>query len=358
MDGLSADLRCARSGGFNLQAQFTAGSGRITGICGPSAAGKTTLLRCLAGLQPEAQGSIRLNDTTWLDSGAGLQVPAHQRSTGYAAQHDDLFPHLDVAGNLALAGGLKGDTARQVIDGLGIAPLLGKRPAGLSGGQAQRVRLARAMLRMPRLLLLDEPLNMLDLGARGELLRFLQHWAAEHRPVVLFTSHAPEDIAQCAAEAIRIEAGRVVAHGPVAQVLNDPGQARRAGAHAGSLLLCQATAAGAEHGLTPLRIEGLADSEALWVVHPGGAAGVEIRLYVHARDVSLARTRATDSSIQNILPARVADIAPGDGAVSLVALEVGAQRLYACVTQRALAHLQLETGDRVYAQIKSVSLLD
>ncbi len=355
MAGLSAALQLVRPG-FRLEAAFELQPGRITGLNGASGAGKTTLLRCLAGLQRADDGHIALGRETWYDQQAGTWLPAHRRRIGYVAQEDDLFPHLDVRGNLALAG-RRDREGGALLAALGVEELLARPVAGLSGGQAQRVRVARALLRDAPLLLLDEPLNMLDIAARATLLEVLAEQVSATGRIALLTSHAPEDIAQVAAETIVLQQGRVQMHGPTATVLNDTELAVSAGPRAGALLACRYTDQPGEHGLQALQIGDRRGHGVLWIAAPPRPAGTGAGVYVHARDVSLARTAAADSSIQNILPARIQAIRPRSDNLVMVELRVDGQTLHACITHRAQARLQLAEGEAVYAQIKSVSLL-
>ncbi len=353
MAGLTAAFSLSRAG-FRLQAQFQLAPGRITGLNGPSGAGKTTLLRCLAGLERPDAGCLTVNNTDWYNQ-QGAWRPPQQRAIGYVAQENDLFPHLDVRGNLALAGYQGATRQDALLAALGVLDWLHRPVAGLSGGQAQRVRLARALLRDAPLLLLDEPFNMLDVAARSQLLECLRNHLRETRAICLLTSHAPEDLAQCAEETILLENGLIRRLGPTAEVLSDPDVAFQAGTRAGALLQCVYTGAAPEDGLSALQIEG---SGTLWIAATPGAAGSPARLYIHARDVSLARTAATDSSIQNIVPASIRAIRSRDDALVMVELALGSQTVHACITRRAQAHLRLQPGQAVYAQIKSVSLLN
>src|SRR5688572_17523412 len=129
---------------------------------GPSGSGKTSLLEVLAGLRKRARGRILVDGTAWLDTGAGIAVPAHRRRVGYVPQDAGLFPHLTVRGNVLFGVRPDGDAAETAIDTLEIRPLLDRHPVSLSGGEGQRVALARALATRPRLLLLDEPLASLD----------------------------------------------------------------------------------------------------------------------------------------------------------------------------------------------------
>ena len=162
-------------GAFKLDVELVIPASGITGVYGRSGSGKTSLLRCIAGLEAAAQGFLRVGDTVWDDAGASVSVPPQARGVGYVFQEPRLFPHLSVRGNLDYA--LKRRNGNEapidesaVIELLGIGHLLQRSTADLSGGEAQRVSIARALLRAPALLLMDEPLSSLDRARRDEVL--------------------------------------------------------------------------------------------------------------------------------------------------------------------------------------------
>ena len=186
----------------------------VTCLLGPSGSGKTTILRSIAGLERIA-GEVRFGDETWQD-GASFVQP-HRRRIGYVFQGTGLLPHLTVAGNLAYAVNRAGREAPDIpaiVDRTGIAALLDRRPDRLSGGEAQRAGIARALASGPRLLLLDEPLSALDSGARAEMIGFLAGLFAATGLPVIHVTHDEAEAARLADWIVRIDAGRVVASGP------------------------------------------------------------------------------------------------------------------------------------------------
>jgi molybdate transport system ATP-binding protein len=225
---LRADIAVDR-GAFRLEAAVNVEPGQVLAVLGPNAAGKTTLLRTLAGLGALTDGSIRIGAHVWDDAAAGVFVPAVERAVGVVFQDYRLFPHLSVLDNVAFAARARGarrDLARRDATGwlsrLDLAALGPRRPGELSGGQAQRVALARALASHPQLLLLDEPLAALDartrLEIRGELRRHLTAFAG---PSIVVT-HDPLEAMVLADRILVLEAGRVVQEGTPAAVARRP----------------------------------------------------------------------------------------------------------------------------------------
>ena len=200
---------------------ITVPAGRTLALVGPSGAGKTTVLRAVAGLERPAAGRVAVGDNVWSDAATGAWVPPERRRVGFVFQHHALFPHLTVAGNVAFAGAAPGDVGR-LLDRLGVAHLAGERPARLSGGERQRVALARALARDPRLLLLDEPMSALDphtrAGVRAELRAVLDGLGI---PTVIVT-HDLADAAALADDAVVIEAGTVTQRDTPARLASAP----------------------------------------------------------------------------------------------------------------------------------------
>ncbi|HEY1036179.1 MAG TPA: ATP-binding cassette domain-containing protein [Pseudoxanthomonas sp.] len=175
---------------------------RVIALVGPSGAGKTSVLNAIAGLVTPVAGRIEVDGHCLFDNTQRIDVPVHQRRIGYVFQDARLFPHLDVRRNL-LYGRHGGRGAPRfgfdaVVDLLGIAPLLGRRTRNLSGGEAQRVAIGRALLSQPSLLLFDEPLSALDQARREELIPYLQRVRDEIRLPIVYVSHHPDEVRRVA----------------------------------------------------------------------------------------------------------------------------------------------------------------
>lgn len=349
-----------RRGDFRLSLDETLPLGGVTAVLGRSGCGKTSLLRAIAGLEPIEKGQISLGGRMLCDTSAGTHVPAHRRGVGYVFQDARLFSHLDVAGNLGFAArrarkaGAEPDVER-AIRATGIGALLERRPDTLSGGESRRVALARSLVSVPYLLLLDEPLSGLDRAARRAILPFLRALPEEAGCPILYVSHDIEEVAVLADHVLVLDAGQAVANGPILEVARrlDLGPLREADAPAALI-----EAAIAEHdprtGLARLDFNG----QHMFAAQPGTvAAGSRVRLLIDARDVSLARERPASISIRNILKARIEAIsAAGPDEDVDVELALGASRFWSRITQAARDDLGLETGEDIYALIKTVRL--
>jgi molybdate transport system ATP-binding protein len=195
-----------------------------TVVFGPSGAGKSTLLRLIAGLDQPDAGRIAIHGQYVTDSEMRLKLSPGRRSTGLVAQQPALFPHLSVTANVAYGlADLERQTRQQriasMLELVGAEHLADRHPQALSGGEAQRVSLARALAPMPRLLLLDEPLSALDAGARDQILSRLQTWLLKEKIQTILVTHDAADALATEAEVARIQEGKLIALGPANAVL-------------------------------------------------------------------------------------------------------------------------------------------
>lgn len=348
-------LRLQRSA-FRLDAEFTAPATGITAISGPSGSGKTTLLRAIAGLE-RATGSVQIGADTWQND--GQFVPVHERDLGYVFQEASLFEHLDVRGNLEY-GMRRGSTTTGIaefdatVNLLGLGDLLRRHTGNLSGGERQRVALGRALLAGPRMLLMDEPLASLDRQHKRELLPYLETLRDELQVPVLYVSHAPEEIARLADHLLLLDKGSVIAAGAAADMLTRLDLPAAHENDAAAVISGSVAGYDEHYGLCAVRCNGAT----LHVPAPPHEVGRKLRLRIAPRDVSLTLDQQHDTSILNILPATISEIAEQDNARCLVRLETGGQQLLAQITRKSADTLQLKQGKQVYAQIKTVALLD
>jgi ABC-type Fe3+/spermidine/putrescine transport system ATPase subunit len=218
-----------RLGALALEVHLDAAPGEIVAVLGPNAAGKTTLLRALAGLVPLDHGRVTLDGVDFDDVTRGIHLPPERRPIGVVFQDYLLFPHLTALENVAFGLRARGVTGREArvragswLDRLGVGEYAEARPRALSGGQAQRVALARALAIDPRLLLLDEPLAALDASARGAVRRDLKRHLASFGGIRIVVTHDPLEAVALADRLVILEGGRVVQTGSAAEVTQRP----------------------------------------------------------------------------------------------------------------------------------------
>ena len=333
----------------------------VTALYGHSGSGKTTCLRCIAGLERAEDGFVQVNDEVWQDSRNGLFVPPHKRALGYVFQEASLFPHLSVRANLEF--GLKRipraqrrvDTA-QATELLGIGHLLERHPQHLSGGERQRIGIARALLTSPRLLLMDEPLAALDSQRKSEILPYLERLHDELDIPVLYVSHAQDEVARLADHIVLLSDGKALASGPIGETLARLDLPLARGDDAGVVINGTVSSHDAHYQLLTLQLPGSALH--MRVAHAPLALGKALRIKVQARDVSLNVQAEEHSSILNRLPVTVTQTIGADNSAHvLVRLDAGGTPLLARITRFSRDQLQLHPGQTLWAQIKAVAVL-
>jgi molybdate transport system ATP-binding protein len=347
--------------GFDLDVEFSLPAGGITALFGVSGAGKTSILRCVAGLERAATGRVLINGEVWQDQQRGIFLPTWRRPLGYVFQEPSLFAHLDVRANLEYglrrtkASGTDRGDLDSAIELLGIGDLLQRRVHQLSGGERQRVAIVRALATAPQLLLLDEPLAALDYARRQEILPWLEKLRDELNTPMLYVTHSADEVARLANQLVVLERGRVVAAGSVVEVLSAIDVPVVMGEDAGALLEARIAARDTQWHLARAEF----DSGSLWLRDNGLAVGREVRLRVLARDVSITSERPHHTSIQNLLPCTIESIAADTHpSQALVRVSCGQSLLLARLTRRAVATLDLHPGKPAWAQVKSVALVE
>ncbi|QDF99889.1 molybdenum ABC transporter ATP-binding protein [Azoarcus sp. DD4] len=356
--GIRACFRLAYPG-FTLDVDLSLPGRGVTALFGHSGSGKTTCLRCVAGLERAGKGLLAINGEVWQDSAHDVFVPTHKRALGYVFQEASLFPHLSVRRNLEfgqkrIAAASRRVAWDQAVELLGICHLLDRMPDRLSGGERQRVGIARALLTSPRLLLMDEPLAALDLKRKNEILPYLERLHDELDIPVLYVSHAPDEVARLADHVVLLDQGRVVAQGGLQQTLARLDLPTAFTEDAGVVIESVVAEHDDAYHLTRLDFPG---GDVLVARRPE-PPGHRLRFRVHARDVSLATTRVEGSSITNALLATVQEVADADTpAHVLVRLDADGTPLIARITRRSSDQIGVVPGRRMWAQIKAVALL-
>jgi molybdate transport system ATP-binding protein len=354
---IALDLRYACAN-FQLSAKF-ASDARIIGLVGPSGAGKTTLALLIAGLLRPNAGRLAANGVTLVDTDKGIFLPPEKRRIGFVFQDAMLFPHLSARQNILFGRWFTPKPERrvpfeQVVETVGVGHLLQRRPSTLSGGEKQRVGLARALLSSPRLLLMDEPMASLDFSRRQEIMDLIERLRDAFAIPMLIISHAADEVVRLADEAIVLDHGRVVARGAPLETIPNASRVLEGGRFmVANALKASVASYDARYGLTRL-------------AHPAGeivlVAQIEpdarpIRVQVKATDVAIGKSYPVDTSVRTILRGMIVNIDANDSPLAFVALElVGGDRLTAVITRLALDELKLHKGDDVFALVKSVAL--
>ncbi len=341
---------------FTLDVDLDLPSSGISALFGPSGCGKTTLLRAIAGLEYRPNNQLFINNEAWQQQ--TKFIPTHQRPLGYVFQEARLFDHLSVLKNVQY--GLKRIpenkrtiSLEQAIELLGIEHLLQRKPEHLSGGELQRVAIARALAVSPKLLLMDEPLTGLDKAGKDEILPYLESLHNELEIPVIFVSHVLEEISRLADHLVLMETGRVLASGPINEMLT---QADLMLAHqhdAEAIIHATVAEHDEQYHLTYLDFSG----GRITVTHKNLPIGNQVRLRIAARDVSITLQPQSATSILNIFPAVIDDIIPQGKAQVTVRLLIKETVILARLTQKSAAELALAPNKEVYVQAKSIALL-
>ena len=327
----------------------------ITALFGASGAGKTTLLRIIAGLHQDSRAQVALNDEVWQDTEAGIFLPPHRRSVGFVFQDVRLFSHLTVAGNLTFASrratDRNGPAFEDVIRIFDLDKLLDRAPDSLSGGELQRVSIARALLRNPSLLLMDEPLSALDAKRKAEILPYIEQLPDRFGLPVLYVTHNVDEVARLASRIIVLSDGKVVARGDATKVLARA-DLKPLADHLDPGAILETTVVEHLGGMTTLDVSGQHLRVPGLSVEIGGGA----RIRIHARDVALAIQPPQGLSIRNVLDAEIILIEHSGEFLTDVLLKVDGQQLRSSITREAADELGLHVGMAVYALIKSVAI--
>jgi molybdate transport system ATP-binding protein len=343
---LSAALRLTL-GTLSLDAETAVADGQVVAVLGPNGSGKTTLLRALAGLVPLESGRVILDDQVLEDPARDIRLEAADRPVGYVFQDYLLFPHLSVLENAAFglrARGMPKSTARKValrwLATVGLESYAHSKPSALSGGQAQRVALVRALAPEPRLLLLDEPLAALDAGTKLDVRRELSRRLASFKGTTLLVTHNPLEAAALAGRLIVLEGGKVVQEGSSADVARHPRSPYVAELVGLNLLRGRASADGIDVG------------EGGRLVLPSPVQG-EVFAAIHPRAVALHRTRP-EGSPRNVWEGVISGL---DLEGDRVRVSVGGPvPIVAEVTAGSAAALNLATAGHVWLSVKATEI--
>jgi len=350
------------SGGFQLAPKFETGKG-MTVFFGPSASGKTSTLKCIAGLLRPDSGVIKVNDKVFFDSACLVDLPARKRRVGYVLQDLALFPHLSVVGNIAY--GLRGLTlwARRsrVDEMLELMRLKGTadcRPAQLSGGQRQRVALARALVIRPEILLLDEPFTALDTAVREKLRADIANIQSSHNVPMLLVTHDLEEAFELGERLVVFDKGRVLQVGSRDEVFYRP-RNKTVARFVGTKNIFSGKLLKVENGWGTVAADGF---EVVCPVTNGFSAGSPVEFCIRPEEVMVVRPgRELGPEIEaNILQGRVVEASHlGASFVTKVKLSRGSKRDYDFTIKlpsHAFNRLRLGVGSDVSISLKKNAL--
>jgi molybdate transport system ATP-binding protein len=331
-------------------------TGGITVLFGSSGAGKTSILRAIAGIVTPDEGRISLGEKVYFDSSAGISLPMQQRKLGYVFQSHTLFPHMTAEQNVLY--GTNSDSrhsarerVRALFEMLAIQNTVARYPHELSGGEQQRVALARALATEPLLMLLDEPLSAVDVATRSRLLEEISAIQQKSGIPFLYVTHNPSEAVRLGNHMIVIDAGRIVQEGSPLEIFNAPKTAPAArvvgteNVFVGKILRHQS-----EDGTT------VVDTGSCLIELPynGMPIGSQVTVGLRSEDIIVSREHLTQTSARNVLAGKIRSVITDVDKVEIVA-DCGID-FKVSVTRAAVRHLHLEVGSDVYLLIKARAL--
>ena len=359
-DMLTAQVRKNRHGAgaspFVLDVSLEIPAG-ITILFGPSGAGKSTFLDCIAGLLRPDIGKIAIGGEVLLDRERGVNLPPQQRRVAYVFQTLALFPHLSVEENVGY--GLpdmdiveQHRKIREILEAFRVEKLRARKPGEISGGEKQRVALARSLVTSPRVLLLDEPLTGLDAELKAAIVDDLRVWNAARQIPILYVTHSRDEVDALGERMIAMDCGRIVSEGTPQEVLDAPRRKRLAQA-AGFENLLTGTVLDLREADGVMRVR-LGESSCEIEVPLGyAAAGDSVRVAIRAGDILLAIERPSGLSARNILEGKIVAL---EQRGTLMVARVDCGVCFAVhVTLGAARTLALAVGHRVWLVLKTHS---
>jgi molybdate transport system ATP-binding protein len=345
---------------FSLDVEFTALPG-ITILFGPSGAGKTTILDCIAGLAVPEAGRIAVGERVLFDSTAGIDIGASHRSAGYVLQDLALFPHLTVEQNIEyglahLPRSVRKERVSAMLRELRIDHLSRQRPDKISGGERQRVALARSLVTNPRALLLDDPLYGLDAVTKSKIIDDLRRWNQAHRVPILYVTHSREEVMALGERVIVLDRGCIVAQGSPHDVLRAPLQetvAQLAGFE--NIFDVVVESIHEDRGTMMCRLlEGERNFEVSVetpLIH--SEVGSRLRVGIRAGDILLAIVKPQGLSARNVIEGKLLSLERRDVIVA-VRIDCGVE-MEVYLTLAARDALRLGSGQKVWLVIKTYS---
>ena len=358
---LSINIRKRLSDSFWLEAAFEAPSG-FTMLLGPSGAGKTTLLNCISGILRPDSGQIRLGTEVLFDSAAKISVSVRARRVGYLFQTLALFPHLTVKQNVEYGIARLPSQARHtrmmaLLDSFRVAHLLGQKPNEISGGERQRVALARSLVTNPAALLLDEPLVALDTFTKAKILDDLRGWNAANKIPILYVTHSPDEAFAVGERVVILDSGRVLDQGLPQEVLTAP-RHETVAQIVGFENVFDAIVKSTTESPGTMRCQLNGSGVDLETPLTSAEAGAKVRIAIRAGDIIVATQRPQGLSARNVIQGKLVSLAQM-GPTMILRIEAGVM-FEVHATPGACEELGLAAGQSIWMVIKthSCSLLD
>jgi len=353
---LRKERRGARGSGFVLDVSLEAPPG-ITILFGPSGSGKSTLLDCIAGLLQPDGGRIAVGDTVFFDAASRTDLPPQSRNIAYVFQSLALFPHLTVEQNVEyglhnLPAPARKDRVAAILEAFHAEKLKARKPNEISGGEQQRIALARSLVTNPRVLLLDEPLTGLDAALKSAIVEDLRAWNAANRIPILYVTHSREEVDALGERVIAIENGRIISRGAPMDVLDAP-RRKRLAISAGFENVLPATVLDLREpdGVMRVRLaESLCEME---VPLAHASIGDRVQIAIRAGDILLAAERPRGLSARNILEGKITSLEQR-GAMFIACVDCGVG-FVVHVTPGAVRALELSSGRQVWLVLKTHS---
>ena len=343
-----------------LNISFSSEETGITALYGRSGAGKTSLANMISGLLRPDEGFIRIENQLIFCSQKAIDLKPENRGIGYVFQEARLFPHMTVKDNLLFGTRFKKLESRplsitEVVEVLGLTNLLDRRPDSLSGGEAQRIQLGRAILSHPKILVMDEPLSSLDQTRKQEILPLIERLRDEFNIPILYITHSMEEIIRLADRLLIIEDGSIAADGTVEELTGRIDLRPLTGRYeAGSVINSEVLEHDRHYGLTKLKFVG----GILHVPLIDVEKKTQLRIRIRARDVSLSSTLPEKTSELNVFRGKVIEIAQPtqqNAAHADTLIDIGVP-IWVRVTRLSIERLSLRPGVQIYASIKGTSV--
>ena len=343
-----------------LNISFSSAETGITALYGRSGAGKTSLANMISGLVKPDEGFIKIENQLIFCSQKAIDLKPENRGIGYVFQEARLFPHMTVRDNLLFGTRFKRLKSRplsieEVVEVLGLTNLLDRRPDSLSGGEAQRIQLGRAILSHPKILLMDEPLSSLDQTRKQEILPLIERLRDEFKIPILYITHSMEEIIRLADRLLIIEDGSIAADGTVEELTGRLDLRPLTGRYeAGSVINSEVLEHDRHYGLTKLKFVG----GILHVPLIDVEKKTQLRIRIRARDVSLSSNLPEKTSELNVFRGKVIEIAQPtqqNAAHADTLIDIGVP-IWVRVTRLSIERLSLRPGVEIYASIKGTSV--